>query len=94
MLVGGALGEMIGSRVQSLRKTWNDDPSLRGRIRRRVSFVIGVLLFVFNILPAYEENSLVAGGGYYWSAISSLLAAVGAVLASLAFAMKPKDEPF
>jgi hypothetical protein len=94
LILGGLLGERIGSRLETFRDDLENNPGWAGRLRRRVFLTIGLLLLVVNILPTYEENTLVGGGGYSWSTFNSVLAGIGAVFTVLAFATKRNDEDF
>jgi hypothetical protein len=79
--------EAIAQRLERI------EPGTGSRFARRAALVVGVLLFVANILPEYRQN-FGAGGGYYWPGDASLFAAVGVALVVLAVLTKPKDEPF
>jgi hypothetical protein len=94
LLLGGAAGDWIASRIKSVREDSAYDEDRRARLWRRLFLVAGILLFVVNILPEYRENILTSGGGYYWSTKNSLLAGLGAILTLLAFATKPKNDAF
>lgn len=82
-VLGGAAGHWISMRLRSYREDVTHDP-VKAAGLYRVMLVIGVILFVVNILPDYRENVFGSGGGYVWSTNSSILAGIGAAMALLA----------
>jgi hypothetical protein len=62
---GGALGDLIALRARRFHEDLMSDGRRRGAQWRRTLLVIGVLVFVVNVLPQYRENFASSGGGYY-----------------------------
>jgi len=58
LLIGGALGDVLGLRLQRFSEKMSYDPLARVRLRRRVMLVAGVLLFVYNIMPDSPLNHM------------------------------------
>ncbi len=81
-------GAGVGLEARFAKWLSNMGKTASAKTVRRVMLGTGVVLFVMNILPTSFR------GAYYWTWRSSLLAGIGAALAVMAIATKPKDETF